>query len=315
MIAVTGEALIDLVIDHDGQIRALPGGGPFNTARTIGRLGLAPGYIGRLSADSFGRTLRACLREDGASVLVPEPADAPTTLAVVEEEAPGKPRYRFYLTGTSASALRYEQLALSLPSGVTALHAGSLALVMEPIASSIERLILGDLPGETLVMIDPNCRPHAITDHHVYRARLHRILRRTNIVKASTEDLAYLWPDTPPRAAAASLLRHGPDLVLVTDGPRAALAYLPGHEITVNVPDVPVVDTIGAGDAFGGAFLAWWAGNNLGRSHLHQTSAIRDAMRLAATTAALTCTRPGAEPPWPHELPIRPSWAPAEPPH
>ena len=309
MIAITGEALIDLVIDHHGEIRALPGGGPFNTARTIGRLGLAAGYIGPLSADSFGRILRASLQEAGATVLVPEPTDAPTTLAVVEEEAPGKPRYRFYLSGTSASALEYQRLAVALPPELTALHIGSLALVMEPIASSIERLVLRGLPNETLVMIDPNCRPHAITDHRAYRARIKRILRRADVVKASTEDLAYLCPDTAPRAAAADLLGQGPDLVLVTDGPRAALAFLPGQEISVDVPDVQVADTIGAGDAFGGAFLAWWAGNNLGRSDLHRTTAIRDAMRLAAATAALTCTRAGAEPPWRSELPVPPNWA------
>src|SRR5258708_20936053 len=257
MIAVIGEALIDLVIDHDGDIRALPGGGPFNTARTIGRLGLAPGYIGRLSADSCGRTLQARLEEAGATVLVADPADAPTTLAIVESEAPGGPRYRFYLTETSASAVEYESLAAALPANVTALHVGSLALAMEPIASSIERLILRDVPQETLVMIDPNCRPQAITDHHAYRARLNRILRRSDVVKASTEDLAYLCPDTPARAAALSLLADGPDLVLVTDGARAARAFLPGQEISVDVPEVHVVDTIGAGDAFGAAFLAW----------------------------------------------------------
>lgn len=74
------------------------------------------------------------------------------------------------------------------------------------------------------------------------------------------------------------------------------------------MPDVPVVDTIGVGDAFGGAFLASWMGNNLGRSHLHDAAAIREAMRLAAEIAALTCTRPGAEPPWLSELPVPPNW-------
>jgi fructokinase len=177
-------------------------------------------------------------------------------------------------------------------------------------ASPSEKLVRGwSGSNETLVMIDPNCRPDAISDHDAYRARLKRILSRADVVKASTEDLAYLCPDSPARAAAASLLGQGPALVLVTDGPRAALAFMPGQEITVEVPDVPVVDTIGAGDAFGGAFLAWWAGNNLGRPDLHRTSAISDAMRLAAATAALTCTRAGAEPPWLSELPTPPGWA------
>ena len=309
MIAVIGEALIDLVVDRHGGIRALPGGGPFNTARTLGRLGLVPGYIGRLSADSFGQTLTESLKQAGVTVLVGERAQAPTTLAVVDTDADGGPRYRFYLTDTSASALAYDQLAASLPGNVTAIHVGSLALVMEPIGSSLERLILGHVPDETLVMIDPNCRPHAISDHRAYRARLGRLLGRANVVKASTEDLAYLCPDTPTQAAAVSLLDHGPELVVVTDGQNPARAFLPELQISVDVPHVRVVDTIGAGDAFGGAFLAWWAGNNLGRSDLHRTSAIADAMRLATQTAALTCTRAGAEPPWLSELPEALRWA------
>ena len=110
MITVTGEALIDLVIDGDGCPRPRPGGGPFNTARTIGRLGLAPAFLGRLSADSFGHQLRARLDQDGVQLAVSQPADAPTTLAVVDLDVAGAPRYRFYLAGTSAGALEYPLL-------------------------------------------------------------------------------------------------------------------------------------------------------------------------------------------------------------
>ena len=156
MITVTGEALIDLVIDGDGCPRPRPGGGPFNTARTIGRLGLAPAFLGRLSQDSFGRQLRTRLDQDGVMLAVPQLADAPTTLAVVDLDAAGAPRYRFDLAGTSSGALEYPLLTAALPEGMTALHAGTLALVMEPIATSIERLITTDLPAGTLVMIDPN---------------------------------------------------------------------------------------------------------------------------------------------------------------
>jgi sugar/nucleoside kinase (ribokinase family) len=158
MITVAGEALIDLVVDRDGRVRARPGGGPFNTARTIGRLGRAPAFLGRLSQDSFGHLLRASLDQDSVTLAVPQLADAPTTLAVVDVDAAGAPRYRFYLAGTSSCALEYPLLSAALPDGVTALHSGSLALVMEPIATSIERLIASDVPPDTLVMIDPNCR-------------------------------------------------------------------------------------------------------------------------------------------------------------
>ena len=308
MITVTGEALIDLVIDGDGCPRPRPGGGPFNTARTVGRLGLAPAFLGRLSADSFGRQLRTRLDQDGVMLAVPQLADAPTTLAVVDLDAAGAPRYRFYLAGTSAGALEYPLLEAALPEGMTALHAGSLALVMEPIATSIERLVTTDLPAGPLVMIDPNCRPGAITDRSAYQARLARILRRADVVKVSMEDLGYLYPGAAARDAATTLLGQGAQLVLVTDGPRPARAFLPGQELSVDVPAVRVVDTIGAGDAFGGAFLAWWSGNELTTSDLRRPGPVRAALRAAAEVASLTCTRAGAEPPWLEELAGKPGW-------
>ncbi|HEV2374005.1 MAG TPA: carbohydrate kinase [Streptosporangiaceae bacterium] len=310
MIAVAGEALIDLVVDHDGRIGAQPGGGPFNTARTIGRLGLAPTFLGRLSADSFGHMLRVRLDQDGVTLAVPQLVDAPTTLAAVEVGTDGAPRYRFYLDGTSATALEYPLASAALPPGLTALHAGSLALVMEPIATSIERLLARDVPPETLVMVDPNCRPEAVTDQPGYRSRLTRILRRADVVKVSMEDLAYLSPGVPSHAAAAALLGSGPALVLLTDGPRPARALMPGHEVSVEVPAVVVADTIGAGDAFGGAFLAWWHRNGFTRSALQQPGPVREALRAAVEVASVTCTRVGAEPPWLTEVSDRPGWRP-----
>jgi fructokinase len=308
MIAVTGEALVDLVADHDGRIAARPGGGPFNTARTIGRLGLAPAFLGRLSSDRFGRLLRASLDQDGVTLAVPGLAAAPTTLAVVDVDAGGSPRYRFYLAGTSAPGLDYPALRAALPAGLTALHAGGLALVMEPIATSIERLIATDLPEDVLVMIDPNCRPEVIGDRGAYLARLSGILRRADVVKLSVEDLDYLTPGTPAAAAAAALLGQGPALVLMTDGPRPARAFLRDQVISADVPPVTVVDTVGAGDAFGGAFLAWWSGSALARPDLHRPAPVREALQAAAEVASLTCTRVGAEPPWLAEVDGRPGW-------
>jgi fructokinase len=297
MIIVIGEALIDLVLGDDGGILAQPGGGPFNTARTIGRLGQAASFLGRLSQDRFGRLLRASLDADGVTLAVPEAVRAPTTLAAVEVDPHGTPSYRFYLAETSSPALNYAAITAALPDTVTAVHAGSLALVAEPIATAIERLITHDVPPGTLVVIDPNCRPEAITDHQAYRARLARILRRADVVKVSREDLAYLSPGVPAHEAAAALLGQGPAVVLVTDGPRRAWARLPGQEVTADVPAVTVADTIGAGDAFGGAFLAWWSENGLTRADLQRPGPVRLALQAATEVAALTCTRPGADPP------------------
>jgi fructokinase len=185
-------------------------------------------------------------------------------------------------------------------------HVGSLGLVMEPVGAAIERLVLTDVPAGALVLLDPNCRPGAVADR--YRRRIAAIARRADIVKASVEDLACLYPGVPDGEAAATLLGTGPSLVLVTDGPRPARAFLPGAVLAEEVPEVTVADTIGAGDAFGGGFLAWWTAHGLGRAGLRRDDLVRQALKAAAAVAALTCARPGAAPPALAEVQTRNWW-------
>jgi fructokinase len=297
MIAVVGEALIDLVVDDAGQVAARPGGGPFNTARTLGRLGVETTFLGRLSRDGFGRFLRARLAADGVALGLAAPAREPSALAVADAGSGGQLSYDFYLAGTTAAAFDYPMLAAALPDSVTAVHVGTLALALEPVAAAVERLLLADLPPDTLVMVDPNCRPAVIEDRDAYLDRFERVLHRTDMVKVSVADLGYLCPGVPPEVAATTLLDDKLALVIVTDGPCPVRAFLPGGEVSVGVPQVAVVDTAGAGDAFGGAFLAWWTANGLTRDDLWYADRVAAALRAAARVAALTCTRPGAEPP------------------
>lgn len=302
MIATAGEALIDLIAEQDGRLDPRPGGALFNAARAVARLGQPGCFLCRLSADGFGRMLRSCLEADGVAVL-PEAAAEPTTLAVVDVDAAGVAGYRFYLSGTSVPAMA----GLALPEGTTALLIGALGLVAEPIGSAIEELV-GSLPDGVLLMLDPNCRPSAIVDRSAYLDRIARVLRRTDVVKVSTEDLDYLgWSGT-----------HGPwDIgaarcMLITDGAAPVSVVTrsghSAHRSVVPVPPVRVVDTVGAGDAFDGAFLAWWSRNGLGREDLAYPDKVREATAAAVEVSALTCTRRGAEPPWAAELAGHPGW-------
>jgi fructokinase len=308
VIAVVGEALIDLVVGAGGQVDARPGGGPYNTARTLARLGAATTFVGRLADDGFGHLLRDRLAAEGVAIGVPEPSATPTTLAVAEVDRAGVASYGFYLAATAGADLAYADLGTVLDGGFAAVHVGTLGLVMEPIGSAIERLVLSALPPDTLVMLDPNCRPGAIADRAAYLGRIERIAARADIVKASVEDLAYLRPGESAQEAASALLAVGPALVLVTDGPHPARAFLPGTDLEAEVPAVTVVDTIGAGDAFGGGFLAWWMANGLARDDLKRPAQVRAALRAAAAVAAITCTRPGADPPTLADMQTRAWW-------
>jgi fructokinase len=184
---------------------------------------------------------------------------------------------------------------------VSILHIGTLGLTLEPMATAYEAVV-EELGGKALVAIDPNIRPWAVGDADAYRRRLRRVLAHSDVVKVSEEDLAWLDPQRAPSAAARALLDAGPQAVLLTRGPDGAVAITPAGDTPVPAPPVTVVDTIGAGDAFGGGFLAWWRSQGLGRDDLADADLVVEATRFAVLVAARTVARPGASPPRLDEL-------------
>lgn len=295
-VVITGEALIDLVLSPDGGLAGHPGGGPYNVARTIGRLEQPVTYLGRLSTDAFGRRLRAELGADGVALDAVVATDTPTTLALAELDAAGGAQYEFYDVGTSAPGLTLEEAATVLPAGLGMLYVGTLGLVFEPMATTLEALV-GRVGHETLVALDPNCRPSMIDDPAAYRARLARLLARTDVVKASGDDLEWLDPGADTVAAARGLIGHDGAVALVTLGADGALVVSRDEVRELPSPAVEVVDTIGAGDAFMGGFLACWRRNGLGRADVRDVEQVASAAAFACEVAALTCARAGADPP------------------
>jgi len=296
VVVVTGEALIDLVLAPDGGLSGHPGGGPYNVARTIGRLDQPVAYLGRVSGDRFGVRLRSQLEADGVRMDAIVGTDAPTTLALAELDGSGVASYRFYDAGTSAPGLTLEEAASALPSDIYAIYLGTLGLVFEPIATTLESIV-GRIGPEPLVAIDPNCRPSTIADPALYRARLQRLLARTDIVKVSQEDLDWLDAGSNPIDAARALLTAGDAVALVTVGSDGVLVVTHADVVAVPAPVVEVVDTIGAGDAFMGSFLADWRAHGRGREELRDLDAVADAAGFACRVAAITCSRAGADPP------------------
>ena len=304
MILVTAESLMDLIVGPQGVVHAAVGGAGFNTARAIGRLGQPVRFLGRFSTDPFGVLLAGKLAADRVELELPEHIAEPTGLAVVSLDDAGVARYWFHLTGTAAFQLDGQSAALALRKNVGALHIGSLALVVEPMASVLEGLVR-QLPSPVLLMLDPNWRPSAIPDAAAHLDRIRRLLPRTDILKTSSEDLGFLVPGRDVPTAARTLLGWGARCVLITDGPAPVQIFTSdGQQFSVPVPPVAVVDTVGAGDAFGGSFLAWWAEHELTRDELADPELLLAAAESAARVAALTCTRAGAEPPWRQELEV-----------
>jgi fructokinase len=297
VIVVMGEALVDLVVSGD-SVTAAPGGAPYNVARGCARLGAPTALMATLSSDGFGRRLAAGLAESGVDDALLQHTTRPTTLAVAQLDVAGTAAYEFYTDGTSAPLLTPERL----PDTVDVLVTGGLGLVLEPIATAIESTVMAAGP-DVLVVVDLNCRPAAVTDGAGYRARLERVLARADVVKASDEDLAYLRPGVPVDVAAARLLAAGVRVVLVTTGGTATTIVVASTERSVPVDAVPVVDTIGAGDAFTAGFATWWRGSGRSRDDLAHVEALVAGVGAAHAVAAVVVGRRGSDPPRPSDLP------------
>jgi fructokinase len=296
MILVAGEALVDLVV-ADGAVTPSPGGSPYNTARALGRLGASVGFLGHISRDHFGSILTDVLADSGVSLEYTTRGTEPSALAVAYRSADGEAEYSFYLGGTTFAALG-QSFRVPGPD-VRALCVGSIALALEPSASALEALA-GRERGKRIVVLDPNVRAAAIADHTGYRKRFERCCRAAHIVKLSASDASWLFPGMDQEEVVPRLRDLGPELVVLTLGAEGAIAGTDRAAGRVRSQRIKVVDTIGAGDAFGAGLLVGLEERGaLDRGNLADLmdSDLEYVLRFASAAAALTCARSGAETP------------------
>jgi len=301
VILVVGEALVDLVIGADGAVTAALGGAPFNAARAAARLGAEVTFAGALSDDRFGRMLAERLEDDGVRIVEAARTHLPTTLAAAEVDASGAATYRFYFDGTSAPELSIGVLGEVVDADVV--FTGGLALVLHPLADAVAALVVG-LPSTAVLVVDVNARPAVISDRAAYLATVRAVLARADVVKVSDEDLAVLAPELD----IGSMLEAGTRVVVVTSGSSPTQVVHAAGIRSVEVPPLtaPIVDTIGAGDTFIGAFMAAWTGAGLDRNDLDGDiglDRVERAVRAGHAAAAIVVTRHGADPPTTADVP------------
>jgi fructokinase len=300
VIVVAGEALIDLVPQGPGALAGLTpalGGGPYNTAVALGRLGSPTAFCSRMSYDAFGEALLDGLRRAGVDVSGVQRGPEPTTLAVATIDANGSAAYSFYVEGTADRLFR---APAALPDGVRAVSFGTCSLVLEPGASAYEELLRTAAAQGVFTLLDPNIRTGLIPDADAYRARFHRWLPSVTLLKLSEEDAG--WLGGSPREWLAA----GPAAVVITRGGEGLTVLTrDGAEHSVPGEKTEVVDTIGAGDTVNAALLHGLAAQDAlrpaGLAGLDAAGWTR-LLRFAARAAAVTCSRAGAEPPYASEL-------------
>ncbi|MBD5802955.1 2-dehydro-3-deoxygluconokinase [Azoarcus sp. Aa7] len=302
MFLVCGEALFDVFIgdetDNALHLDARPGGSPFNVAIGLARLGQPVAFLSGLAKDMLGDRLARVLAREGVDTTPCPRFDAPTTLGMIELDAAGVPRYAFYGNGAADRLLSAAQLP-ELGDEVRAIHLGSYATVVEPVATALETLVRRER-GRRLIAYDPNVRLNVEPSLERWRERSDTLAGLAHLVKISDEDVRLLYGETDEAALAARWLAAGAKLVVVTRGADGASAWNAQGRADVPAPRVTTVDTVGAGDTFQAAMLAHLA--ETGRLSpdalpAMDAGALARLLDFAARAAAITCSRRGADMP------------------
>ncbi len=311
MYLVCGEALFDFFSENDasGQaskvnFKAIAGGSPFNVAVGLRRLGIDVALFAGLSTDYLGRRLQQVLQEEGVCPDYLLDFDAPTTLAMVAVGADGSPHYSFRGEGCADRQLQVEHLP-ELGPEVRGLHIGSFSLVVQPIADTLLALVRRE-SGKRLISLDPNVRLNPEPNIGLWRERISTLVEHADLIKVSDEDLSLLYPERDPQSVIEGWLEHRCQLVFLTRGGQGATVFSRRHgSWSAPACSVVMADTVGAGDTFQAALIAWLTEQQLDSIEglqLLTREQINAMLTFAVSAAALTCSKTGPDLPYRHQL-------------
>lgn len=294
-----GESLTDIVVKADGVHSEYPGGSPLNVAVALGRLGHESHLLTRIGADDRGREIKDHVEASHVRLTPGSIDDTPTSTARATLKADGGADYVFDLV--------WDPDARGLPERVDAVHTSSIAAVLDPGAATVADVLAHYAPSAT-ISYDPNARPDLMGDPTRTRALVEAIIARADVVKSSDEDVAWLYGTDDLEDVVASWRELGPAFTVMTRGGEGAVGFANSGRVDIDPVRIDVADTVGAGDTFSAGVLhALGERDLLGSAHAEQLRAIgpdelSTVLGFAARLAAVTVSRPGANPPWSHEL-------------
>ena len=310
MILVIGEALIDLIESREtkGQFQAVVGGANCNVALALARRGNSHQFLARISTDRFGDLIKERLSSNNVKTDHIITTDEPTTLAVISVNAQGSPTYNFYTNGTADWGWTKEELPTQQQLkdlNVKAIQFGCLTMAMEPGNLVIEAWAK-ELQNDLTISHDINIRAALGFDRTKERERVERVNSFSHIIKASDEDIEWLYdlkPESDLTEIINSWINNTDKIVLLTRGSQGTRIYR--HNETIDVParKIQVVDTVGAGDTFVANLLGQLEDNNyLGENALDKLKNLNNQnlaeyVRIAGVAASIACERAGCEPP------------------
>ncbi len=307
-IAVLGEAIVDLILQSNGQYQPHLGGSPFNVAVCAARQNANTVYLSPLSDDQFGDQFASRLSTEGVHQAVSNRSSLPTSLALINLSDKGQPTYRLYRQGVADKDINADAILSAIPKDTEIFHTGSLAITpdyLPTIAAVINELKM----RKVLISIDINIRDKAWADAEQYRSGVESLLSLADILKASDEDLSFLMPKAQPQTAARRCLERMSDesadaLVLFTTGSEGGALLIGNLLLDFVAKQVgDFVDAIGAGDTFYGTFLSQLLKIKSARalSAISQQE-LQSVLLYAATAAGINVSRAGCNPPTLAEL-------------
>jgi fructokinase len=293
---VIGEALTDIVASA-GEDSEYPGGSPYNVAITLGRLGDDVSLLTSVGSDARGAEIRARLDESNVRLEPRSLRKGATSTARAQIGSDGSATYTFDIS--------WELPEWTPSREATVIHAGSIALFLQPGARRVKELLAAG-HGSSLVTLDPNIRPALLGSHGEVLAHFESLLGLANLVKLSDEDAAWLYPKLDLDEVLLRMLALGPSVAVATRGASGSVLVSRNARTEIPIIATPVADTIGAGDSYMGALihsiLLGSLGERLRQGETLAGEPLAEAGAFAACVAALTVSQHGANPPWGREL-------------